>query len=496
MIKALRSTFTKNVEVALEDSQSLKRLFIGGQFPSQHDVNKNYPRLYNHPLCPFAERARLALYAKDIKFQEVDIDLNHKPDWFLEVGGTVPVLQTIDGNLLPESDVAIEYALAHDSGIDLVPGNPKEKALLKLFLKKYETGIMTAAYMTTMYGKDEDVMILKQKIEAIEKSLSENDPGNKYLANQQEFSIVDVYLSPVLTRFHCRVEAKTPNLEAFSIDEYPHIGNYVNDVRSHPVVGHTYHSANGYVNFTLSKQKDSDLKLSVPYDESSSEDSQSLNEILIYDDNTAKPRTNENHIRVYGHYLCPFVERVYLAFHAKKLQFQHVCLDLTAKNKWHMDINEGLVPIIELPNGEIIHDSLDICQYINNNYKNDVEFYPGDEANKKLINDTIEEINEKAIYFTSITVRNELRKDDPPEKFKEAMEWLDSRLPPLDSESPYFDQQTHETMADLSVFPFVHRGFLLENSVLKEKFYDSVDLSKIPRLKRWYDILFQKYGDA
>lgn len=41
--------------------------YEGGDLPKP-ETNKNFIRLYNHMLCPFCERARLALLSKGIVF--------------------------------------------------------------------------------------------------------------------------------------------------------------------------------------------------------------------------------------------------------------------------------------------------------------------------------------------------------------------------------------------------------------------------------------------
>ena len=52
----------------MSETQDLTTLkYYEGDLPKP-ETNKNYFRLYNSNLCPFAERARLALAAKKIPF--------------------------------------------------------------------------------------------------------------------------------------------------------------------------------------------------------------------------------------------------------------------------------------------------------------------------------------------------------------------------------------------------------------------------------------------
>lgn len=78
-----------------------------------------------------------------------------------------------------------------------------------------------------------------------------------------------------------------------------------------------------------------------------------------------KPSVNPEHLRIYGHMLCPFVQRSYFAFGAKKIPFQKVHMSLIEKAQWHLDFNGGLVPILETPTGTMINESGFIAEFGN-----------------------------------------------------------------------------------------------------------------------------------
>ena len=67
-------------------------------------------KLISHALCPYVQRAVIALTEKGVPFERIDIDLNNKPDWFLKISplGKVPVLQVGD-KVVFESAVILEY---------------------------------------------------------------------------------------------------------------------------------------------------------------------------------------------------------------------------------------------------------------------------------------------------------------------------------------------------------------------------------------------------
>ncbi len=67
-------------------------------------------KLISHKLCPYVQRAVIALTEKGVGFERIDIDLANKPDWFLALSplGKTPVLQVGDSAIF-ESAVILEY---------------------------------------------------------------------------------------------------------------------------------------------------------------------------------------------------------------------------------------------------------------------------------------------------------------------------------------------------------------------------------------------------
>ncbi|HSF93881.1 MAG TPA: glutathione S-transferase family protein, partial [Thermohalobaculum sp.] len=71
--------------------------------------------LVSHHLCPYVQRAAIALAEKQVPFERIYIDLAAKPDWFNAISplGKVPLLKVSDPTLgqavLFESAVILEY---------------------------------------------------------------------------------------------------------------------------------------------------------------------------------------------------------------------------------------------------------------------------------------------------------------------------------------------------------------------------------------------------
>lgn len=66
--------------------------------------------LISHTLCPYVQRAAIALAEKNVRFVRRDVDLGNKPDWFLAISplGRTPVLRV--GNVsVFESHAILDY---------------------------------------------------------------------------------------------------------------------------------------------------------------------------------------------------------------------------------------------------------------------------------------------------------------------------------------------------------------------------------------------------
>ena len=90
-------------------------------------------KLISHKLCPYVQRAVIALNEKGVPFERIDIDLANKPDWFLKLSplGKVPVLVVTTGQgevALFESNVICEYIEETQGGITLHPSDALKRA--------------------------------------------------------------------------------------------------------------------------------------------------------------------------------------------------------------------------------------------------------------------------------------------------------------------------------------------------------------------------------
>lgn len=87
---------------------------------------RDRPVLYSFRRCPYAMRARLAIYASNITVELREILLRDKPQALLNASekGTVPVLVIDQETVLEESLDVMHWALQHSTQSDWLPSEP------------------------------------------------------------------------------------------------------------------------------------------------------------------------------------------------------------------------------------------------------------------------------------------------------------------------------------------------------------------------------------
>jgi glutathione S-transferase len=96
-------------------------------------------RLVDAPRCPYCARVRIALHDKQLEHERVEVDLQNRPQWLLELNppaGRVPVL---DG--LPESEVIMELLEELHPDPPLLPRDPHERARGRLLVHRFDTNL-------------------------------------------------------------------------------------------------------------------------------------------------------------------------------------------------------------------------------------------------------------------------------------------------------------------------------------------------------------------
>lgn len=157
------------------------------------------PKLISHPLCPYVQRVAIVLAEKGIGFERVDIDLDNKPDWFLDISplGKTPVL-LVDGEAIFESSVICEYL--EDTGAPrLHPDTPLQRARHRAWME-FGTAILNdigAFYR----APDRSALIstadkIRSRFEQMETAL-----GDGGYFSGTRFSMVDAVFGPIFRYF-------------------------------------------------------------------------------------------------------------------------------------------------------------------------------------------------------------------------------------------------------------------------------------------------------
>ena len=157
--------------------------------------------LYSGTTCPFSHRCRFVLFEKGMDFEIRDVDLFNKPEDVAVMNpyGQVPILVERE-LILYESNIINEYIDERFPHPQLMPGDPVDRARVRLFLLNFEKELFS--HVATLeaharHGKAND------KARAhIRDRLTQMAPvflKNKFILGEN-FSMLDVALAPLLWR--------------------------------------------------------------------------------------------------------------------------------------------------------------------------------------------------------------------------------------------------------------------------------------------------------
>src|SRR4051794_24990548 len=156
-------------------------------------------RLIGHKLCPYVQRAVIALSEKGVAFERVDIDLAKKPDWFLAISplGKTPVLQ-VGNSAIFESAVILEY-LEETEPKPLHPADPLRRAEHRAWI---EFGSAVLNDIAGFYAAPDEATF-KTKISQLEQRFRrlETRVAAAPWFDGEKFSLVDAVFGPVFRYF-------------------------------------------------------------------------------------------------------------------------------------------------------------------------------------------------------------------------------------------------------------------------------------------------------
>jgi glutathione S-transferase len=157
------------------------------------------PKLISHELCPYVQRAVIALTEKGVAFERIDVDLANKPEWFLKISplGRTPVLQVGDAAIF-ESAVILEY-LEETGPKPLHPAEPLRRAEHRGWI---EFGSTVLSDIAGLYSAPDEAAF-KAKTTQLEARFARLEA--RVLASPwfdgEDFSLVDAVFGPVFRYF-------------------------------------------------------------------------------------------------------------------------------------------------------------------------------------------------------------------------------------------------------------------------------------------------------
>ena len=155
--------------------------------------------LVSHALCPYVQRAAIVLAEKGVPFERRDVDLAHKPAWFLEISplGKTPVLLVGDEPVF-ESAVICEY-LDETVSPPLHPADPLQRARERGWMEfgsavlNSIAGFYNAPDEATLQAKAAELRARFVQLEAV--------LGSGPFFRGASFSLVDAVFGPVFRYF-------------------------------------------------------------------------------------------------------------------------------------------------------------------------------------------------------------------------------------------------------------------------------------------------------
>jgi glutathione S-transferase len=142
--------------------------------------------------------------AKDVAFDVTYVDLQDKPDWFLEISphGKVPVLK-VDDEVLFESNAIAEYL---DEMVEprLHPADPVKRARNRAwtdFIPGFSSALSKIVYAKTKEAMEDGLVNAPKALSRLEEALAVERGNDGPYFNDDTLCLVDAAYAPFLRRF-------------------------------------------------------------------------------------------------------------------------------------------------------------------------------------------------------------------------------------------------------------------------------------------------------
>ncbi len=171
-------------------------------------------KLVSFDVCPFVQRSVITLEEKGVPYEIEHIDLNNKPEWFMQLSplGKVPIL-IVEDMVIFESATINEYLDETAPGRKLQPSDPLRRAHNRAWIEFTSTILVTRNHMQHAKTEQETrrlAAIIHGQLARLEEQL-DNGP----FFNGDGFSLVDAAAAPLFQRLNWLLEL-SPDLGVFN----------------------------------------------------------------------------------------------------------------------------------------------------------------------------------------------------------------------------------------------------------------------------------------
>lgn len=155
--------------------------------------------LVSFDLCPYVQRAAIALVEKSVPFRRLDVDLADKPDWFKAISplGKVPLLK-VGEEVIFESAVIVEY-LEETQPNPLHPADPLTRARHRAWME-FGSSLLADLWVIETTA-DPGAFEAKRRLVAEKFARLEAVLGDGPYFSGERFSLVDGVFAPVFRYF-------------------------------------------------------------------------------------------------------------------------------------------------------------------------------------------------------------------------------------------------------------------------------------------------------
>uniref|UniRef100_H2B648 Glutathione S-transferase omega n=1 Tax=Paracyclopina nana TaxID=565004 RepID=H2B648_PARNA len=199
-------------------------------------IDKNKLTLFNMRYCPYAQRTVLALEAKKIPYDMINVNLKDRPQWFLNKNpmGKVPTIQVGD-EIFYESHPVNDYLDEVFPGRKLNPAKAEERAKDRMFLAHYDNAIgLFYKIILSESDREENIKKFNEKMEFFEKELAKRE--SKFLSKENEPGMLDYMTWPWMERVEIIPSLFSDLPEILPTSSFPRINAWIKAMKEDPVV--------------------------------------------------------------------------------------------------------------------------------------------------------------------------------------------------------------------------------------------------------------------